>query len=62
MVVGGKRKRSGRPKGTSKYGEDTKPMRIPLTLVPSINKCLDYYKKNGSKMIYSSYDLFYPEA
>lgn len=48
MAVGGKRKGSGRPKGTSRYKEDTKPIRIPLTLIPLVTLLLSYVEK-GSK-------------
>jgi|DEB19_MinimDraft_2_1074335.scaffolds.fasta_scaffold266487_1 hypothetical protein len=48
MAVGGKRKGSGRPKGTSRYKEDTKPIRIPLTLIPLVTLLLGYVEK-GSK-------------
>lgn len=48
MSFGGRRKGAGRPKGTSRYKEETKPIRIPLTLVPLVTLLLDYVEK-GSK-------------
>ncbi len=36
MTRGGKRTGAGRPKGTSKYGEATRPVRIPESLVNEV--------------------------
>ncbi len=55
MSIGGKRKGSGRPKGTSRYKEDTKPIRIPLTLVPYINKFLNDHVEKLDKKFYKEY-------
>ena len=50
MSVGGFRKGSGRPNGTSKYKEKTVPVRIPLTLMPYVKILLDKYVQNGLKI------------
>ncbi|MEN8236272.1 MAG: translesion error-prone DNA polymerase V autoproteolytic subunit [Pseudomonadota bacterium] len=36
MAWGGKRINAGRPKGTGKYGEPTKPMRIPISKIDKV--------------------------
>ena len=41
-----KKKELGRPKGTGKYKEYTKPIRIPISIVCHVEKMLDNYKKN----------------
>lgn len=35
---GGKRPNAGRPKGSGPYQEETKPLRIPVSLLPSVKK------------------------
>lgn len=40
---GGYRAGSGRPKGSGKYKEATKPMRIPQTLVSEVQSLLSFY-------------------
>ncbi len=45
MTIGGKREGSGRPRGSSKYKEETKPIRIPLSLIPLITLLLSYIEK-----------------
>lgn len=40
-MSGGARKGAGRPIGTNRYGEPTKAMRIPISLIPEIGKRLD---------------------
>jgi len=42
---GGVRIGAGRKKGSSVYGEATKPMRIPESLLATVTKLLDYKKK-----------------
>ncbi|WP_455379855.1 LexA family protein [Acidihalobacter prosperus] len=37
---GGHRKGSGRPAGSGRYGEPTKPIRVPQSLVPSVQALL----------------------
>lgn len=38
MNHGGKRKGAGRPKGQGKYKEDTKPIRLPVSMIKSVLK------------------------
>ncbi len=40
MTRGGKRKGSGRPHGTGKFGEPTKPIRVPLSDLERALKCV----------------------
>lgn len=40
MTRGGKRKGSGRPHGTGKFGEPTKPIRVPLSDLERAIKCV----------------------
>ncbi len=47
MSKGGFRKGAGRPKNTGKYKEETKSIRIPLTLVPYIEDILLDYLNSG---------------
>lgn len=54
MQHGGKRKGAGRPKGQGKFGEETQPLRIPVSLIKSVLKFVES-KKNpiplyGSKV------------
>ena len=37
---GGKRKGAGRPPGQGRYGEPTRPVRIPVSLAPKITKAI----------------------
>ena len=49
---GGKRKGAGRPKGQGKFGEATKPMRIPLSMLGDVYQ---YVKNRGYKVpLYAS--------
>lgn len=41
MSHGGKRENAGRPKGQGKYGEETKPMRVPVSRIEDIRAFLD---------------------
>lgn len=41
--VGGYRPGSGRPKGTGKYKEITRPIRVPQSLIPDIQSFLSFY-------------------
>lgn len=41
MPKGGKRKGSGRPKGTGKFGESTVAMRIPCSEVENVLRCVE---------------------
>jgi len=40
-MSGGSRKGAGRPIGTNRYGEPTKAIRVPISLLPEIEKRLD---------------------
>lgn len=52
MPRGGKRSGAGRPKGQGKFGEKTKAIRVPLSLVDEV---LDFAKQKGYKLpLYSS--------
>lgn len=41
MPRGGRRKGAGRPKGTGKYGEETKALRVPVSLAEKVAKFID---------------------
>jgi DNA polymerase V len=41
MSHGGKRDNAGRPKGQGKYGEETKPLRVPVSRIEDIKAFLD---------------------
>lgn len=41
MKHGGKRKGAGRPKGQGKYGEPTKAVRLPISMIQSVMKYID---------------------
>ena len=49
MKHGGARKGAGRPKGFGKYGEPTKPIRLPISLIPTITK---FIKNKGYLLPY----------
>ena len=52
MPRGGKRKGAGRPKGKGPWGEKTKPLRIPISLMEAVTKFLD---KRGYRLpLYAS--------
>lgn len=44
MQHGGKRKGAGRPKGQGKFGEETKPIRLPVSLIKSVLKFIENRK------------------
>lgn len=44
---GGRRKGAGRPKGQGKYGEKTKPMRIPVSLLTEVGQ---FVQNKGYKL------------
>ena len=58
---GGKREGAGRPRGQGKYGETTKPLRVPESLVEDV---LDYSNKKGYKIPFfgSSVAAGYPSS
>lgn len=47
-MSGGKREGSGRPEGTGKYGEPTKLMRIPVSMVKDVEKMIDKLRRDSS--------------
>lgn len=52
MTHGGKRKGAGRPKGQGQYGEPTKPIRLPESLIEPV---LKFIKNKGFQLpLYSS--------
>lgn len=52
MPHGGKRKGAGRPKGKGPWGEETKPLRVPLSLVGGVVK---FMENHGYKLpLYAS--------
>ena len=42
---GGRREVAGRPSGTGKYKEETKSVRIPVSLLPKVQKMLSEFEK-----------------
>ncbi|SDK02290.1 DNA polymerase V [Catalinimonas alkaloidigena] len=42
---GGRRPGAGRPTGTGKYKEATKPVRVPLSLIPSVQRLISEAKQ-----------------
>lgn len=52
MPHGGKRKGAGRPRGKGPWGEETKPLRVPVSLVDAVTKFLE---KRGYRLpLYAS--------
>lgn len=52
MTRGGFRKNAGRPKGKGKFGEETKPVRIPVSMVDEV---LEFVQHKGYQLpLYSS--------
>jgi len=47
-MSGGNREGSGRPTGTGKYGEPTKLMRIPVSMVKDVEKMIDKLRRDSS--------------
>ena len=43
MSSGGKRSGAGRPKGQGKFGEVTKPVRIPVSMIDSVMTFIQSY-------------------
>ena len=59
---GGKRQGAGRKKGSSAYGESTKAIRVPESLVPAINTLLDERKRQFEQLAGTSASVFIPTA
>jgi DNA polymerase V len=49
---GGKREGAGRPKGISQYGEQTKPIRIPLSMINKVKRVIN--KKSDKIPLYGN--------
>ncbi|MBE9040109.1 translesion error-prone DNA polymerase V autoproteolytic subunit [Oscillatoriales cyanobacterium LEGE 11467] len=47
MGRGGKRPGAGRPRGSGKYGEPTKAVRLPMSLVTQVTKILENWPSQG---------------
>lgn len=58
---GGARSGSGRKKGDSNYGEATKAIRIPESLVATVTQLLDYKKKQKSIADTDLSDVYLPD-
>jgi len=43
VQLGGLRAGAGRPKGSGRFKEKTRPIRVPETLLPQVHDMLDYY-------------------
>lgn len=52
MARGGRRKGAGRPKGTGKYGEPTKAVRLPISMIGQVLGFID--RKGLSYPLYST--------
>ena len=46
MPKGGARKGAGRPKGQGKFGEPTKIMRIPMSMMEAVKNMVESKSKN----------------
>ena len=57
---GGARPNAGRKKGSSAYGETTKAIRVPESLVPAIKNLLDNRKLQFEQLASSSTAIFFP--
>lgn len=47
---GGKRVGAGRPKGQGRYGEPTRPLRVPESLVPDVQDLLSLYRRHKERV------------
>src|SRR6056297_599986 len=47
---GGRREGAGRPKGLGPYGEATRPVRVPQSLVPSVRQWLEQYRNRNAQL------------
>ncbi len=53
LIRGGKRDGAGRPQGTGKYGEPTKAIRVPQSLVDGIQQFLIHYGQGKANSLAS---------
>jgi DNA polymerase V len=60
---GGYRPGAGRPTGTGKFGEKTKPIRVPRSLLPQITELLKAHKAGDKKifMMPQNVDIMLPD-
>lgn len=58
---GGKRAGAGRKKGSSAYGEATKAIRIPESLVATVTELLEYKRKHKSNPVIDFSNVYFPE-
>ena len=58
---GGSRVGAGRKKGSSTYGEETTPIRVPNSLLGTVTKLLDYKKKQREIDVLDFPNVFIPE-
>lgn len=49
MPRGGKRKGAGRKKNSGRYGEPTKPVRIPVSLIDKVKLFINNWLQNEDK-------------
>ncbi|MBD9363773.1 LexA family protein [Methylomonas fluvii] len=59
---GGKRQGAGRKSGTGTYGETTKAIRVPESLVPAIKTLLDEQRRQFEQLARTSASVFVPAA
>lgn len=59
---GGARPNSGRKKGSSVYGESTKAVRVPESLLSTVMILLESRKQTFGRFTDNSTDIFYPTA
>ncbi|HIG79671.1 MAG TPA: translesion error-prone DNA polymerase V autoproteolytic subunit [Cycloclasticus sp.] len=58
---GGERAGAGRKKGFSKYGESTKAVRIPESLLATVIELLDYKKQQVASKDIDHPDVYFPD-
>jgi DNA polymerase V len=58
---GGARAGAGRKKGSSAYGEPTKAVRIPESLIPTVTRLLDYKKKESVSDVLDYPNVYMPD-
>lgn len=59
-IQGGYRPGAGRKKGSNPYGESTKPIRVPESLIPTIKTLLDQRKHQFEQLVLTSAIVFIP--
>jgi len=51
MPKGGYRKNAGRPRGQGKYGEATKPMRVPVSMIGKVVELIENEEQNQANTL-----------